>query len=135
MKHLPLANLPRARLSPDATYRHDWQGLEALALLLKHRAAPPHYLSCVDPHLGLRVAELLKLHDLCVCVLAGMQIEEREMQLKAHQELLGIAAELHRVSAHLRKGSHEIMTLANQLAQVQTQMDSGSPATRHVQSS
>ena len=104
-------------------------------MLLKHRAAPPHYLSCVDPHLGLRVAELLKLHDLCVCVMGGMKIEEREMQLRARTELLGIAEELLRVSAHLRKGSHEIMTLANQLAQAQAQKDSGLPATRHAQSS
>ncbi len=132
MKHQNLAKSPSVRLAPDATYRHDWHGLEALALLLKHRAAPPHYLSCVDPHLGPRVAELLKLHDLCVCVLAGMQIEEREIQRKAHGELLGIAEELHRVSAHLRKGSLEMVTLANRLADAQPPMESGLPAAQHT---
>ena len=121
------------RLAPEAIYQHDWQGLAALRVLLKGRSGPPHYLSNVDPRMVNRIGELLKMHDLCVCVLADLRIQERDMQLKAHTELLGIAEELHRVSAHFSKGSHEIVTLANRLMSAESQLESGLPAPRQSQ--
>lgn len=121
------------RLAPKAIYQHDWQGLATLRVLLKGRSDPPHYLSSVDPHMVHRIGELLKMHDLCVCMLADLRIQEPDMQLKAHTELLGIAEELHRVSAHFSKGSHEIVTLANRLMSAESHLERGLPVPGQTQ--
>ena len=111
------------RLAPESTYQHDWQGLTTLRLLLKGRSGPPHYLSSVDPRTVQRITELLKMHDLCISVLANLPIQERDVKFTAHRELLGIAQELDRASSYLSKGSQEILTLANRLAEPDCEAD------------